>query len=146
MLFFENPRLAGYKLTGYRSLFLETDNSLAWLYHFPLAPLPLHTMHQCYERIPIIFETQIHFVDPITRQTHPAANLQNCTDRIKNLFRFDMDQEDSWYIITLGIAHQDRPAVFGPKDVSPMAVQSFLGSQDAAMYTRNELSSFSDSI
>ena len=27
----ENPRLAGYMLTGNRSLFLETDGSLAWL-------------------------------------------------------------------------------------------------------------------
>ena len=29
----ENPRLAGYMLTGNRSMFLSTDGSLAWLYH-----------------------------------------------------------------------------------------------------------------
>ena len=57
-----------------------------------------------------------------------------------------MDQEDSWYTLTPGIVHQDRPAVFGPKDVSPVAIHSFLGSQDAGMYTRSELSSFWDSI
>ena len=49
-------------------------------------------MNQCYNRIPILYERQIQFVDPITRQTHPAANIQNCTDRIKNIFQFDMDQ------------------------------------------------------
>ena len=32
MLSLENPRLAGYMLTGNRSMFLETDGSLAWLY------------------------------------------------------------------------------------------------------------------
>ena len=117
MLSLENPRLAGYMLTGNRSMFPETDGSLAWLYHCPLVHSPLHTMNQCYNRIPILYEGQFQFVDPITRQTHPAAYIQNCTDRIKTLFQFDMDQEDKWYTLTPGIVHQDRPAVFGPKDV-----------------------------
>ena len=33
MLSLENPRLAGYMFTGNWSMFLETDGSLAWLYH-----------------------------------------------------------------------------------------------------------------
>ena len=146
MLSLENARLAGYMLTGNRLMFLETDGTLAWFYHCPLVHSPLHTMNQCYDRIPILYEGQIQFVDPITRQTHPAAYIQNCTDRIKNLFQFDMDQEDSWYTLTPGIVHQDRPAVFWPKEVSPIAVHSFPGSQDAGMYTRSEFSSFWDSI
>ena len=146
MLSLENPRLAGYMLTGNRSMFLETDGSLAWLYHCPLVHSPLHTMNQCYDRIPILYEGQIQFFDAITRQTHPAAIIQNCTDRIKNLFQVDMDQEDCWYTLTPGIVHQDRSAEFGPKDVSPVAVHSFPGSQDNGMYTRSELSNFWDSI
>ena len=123
MLSLEKPRLAGYLLTGNRSMFLETDGTLAWLYHCPLVQSPLPTMNQCCDRILILYEGQIQFVDPITRQSHPAANIQNCTGRIKNLFHFDMDQEDSWCTLTPGIVHQDRPAVFGPKDVSPVAVK-----------------------
>ena len=57
-----------------------------------------------------------------------------------------MDQEDSWYTLTPGIVYQDRLAVFGLKDVSPVALHSFPGSQDAGIYTRSELSSFWDSI
>ena len=57
-----------------------------------------------------------------------------------------MDQKVSWYTLTPGIVHQGRPAVFGPKDVSPVAVHYFPGSQDAGMYTRSELSNFWDSI
>ena len=57
-----------------------------------------------------------------------------------------MDQEDSWYTLTPGIVHQDRPAVFECKDVSPVAVHSFPGSQDAGMNTRSDLSSFWNSI
>ena len=146
MLSLENARLAGYLLTGNRSMFLETDGSLTWLYHCPLVHSPLHTMNQCYDRIPIPYEGQIDFVDPITQHTHPAANIQSCTDRIRNLFQFEMDQEDSWYTLTPGIVHQDRPAVFGSKDVSHVVVHSFPGSQDAGKYTRNELSNFWDSI
>ena len=65
---------------------------------------------------------------------------------MKNFFQFDIDQEDVWYTITPGIVHQERPAVFGPKNVSPVTVYSFPGAQDAGMYTRSELSSFWDSI
>ena len=57
-----------------------------------------------------------------------------------------MDHEDSWYTITPGIVHQGRAAMLGSKDVSTVAVHSFPGSQDDGMYTRNELSSFWDSI
>ena len=146
MLALENPRLAGYLLTGNRSMFLETDGSLAWLYHCPKVYSPLHTMNQCYDKIPILYEGEIRFVDPITRQTYPDAVPQNCSDRIKNLFQLDMDQEDSWYTLTPGIVHQDRPAIFGPKKITPMSAQSLTGSQDAGMYTRNELRGFWDNI
>ena len=80
MLALENHRLAGYMLTGNRSMFLETDGSLAWLYHWPKVHSPLHTMNQCYDKIPILYEGEIRFVDPITRQTYPDAVPQNCSD------------------------------------------------------------------
>ena len=57
-----------------------------------------------------------------------------------------MDQEDSWYTLTPGIVHQDRPAIFGPKKLTSMTSQSLTGSQDAGMYTRNELRRFWDNI
>ena len=41
MLSLENQRLDGYMLTGNRSMFLEIDGSLAWLYHCPLVHSPL---------------------------------------------------------------------------------------------------------
>ena len=57
-----------------------------------------------------------------------------------------MDQEDSWYTLTPAIVHQDKPAIFEPQDISPVASHIFTGSQDAGMYTRNELKGFWDSI
>ena len=88
----------------------------------------------------------MQLVDSLTRQTHGTGNLQNCTDRIKNFFQFDMDQEDSWYTITTGIVHQNRPAVFGVEYVSPVAVHSFPGLQDAGKYTRSEVNNSWGSI
>ena len=96
MLALENSQLAGYMLTGNRPRFLETDGSLAWLYHCPMVHSPLHTVNQCYGRIPILYEGEIRFVDPITRHTCPDAVTQNCSGRIKNLVQLDLDQEDSW--------------------------------------------------
>ena len=145
MLALENPRLAGYMLTGNRSMFLETDGSVAWLYHCPKFLSPLHTMNQCYDKIPILYRGQIQFVDPITRQTCPHATTQNCSNRIKSLFQLDMDQEDSWYTLTPGFVHQGKPAIFGPQDINPVASHTFTGSQDAGMYLRNELKGFWDS-
>ena len=61
-----NLRLPGYALTGNQSMFLETDGSLAWLYHCPMVHSPLHTMIQCYDWIPIHYEDEIRLVDPIS--------------------------------------------------------------------------------
>ena len=93
MLSLENPRLAGYMLIGNRSMFLETDGSLAWLQSCPQVRSPLHTINQCYDKIPILCMGQIQFVDSISRQTLPDALPQNCSDPIKNLFEMEMDQE-----------------------------------------------------
>ena len=146
MLSMENPRLAGYMLTGNRSMFLSTDGSLAWLYHCPEAHSPLHTMNQCYDKIPIFYKGSIQFVDPITRQTYPNANAQNCSDRIKNLFQMDMDDKDSWFTLTPNPVHRDRPAIFGPKNIQPLTSPSLGGSQNAGMYTQNQIFEFWDNI
>ena len=52
-----------------------------------------------------------------------------------------MDQKDSFYTLTPATVHQNRSAVFGSRDVSPVAIHSFFVSQDAGMYTSGELSS-----
>ena len=146
MLALENPRLAGYAVTGNRSMFLETDGGLAWLYHCPKVHCPLHTMNQCYDRIPKLYRVQIQLVDTITRQIYPDANAQNCSYRNKNLFQLDMDQEDSWYSLTPVIVHQDKPTIFGPKEVIPVARHLLTGSQVEGMYTRSKIRGFWDNI
>ena len=74
MLALENPRLAGYMLTGNRSMFLETDGSVAWLYHCPKVHSPLHTMNQCYDKIPALQRT-----NPVSWPDN-STNLSTCHD------------------------------------------------------------------
>ena len=125
MLSMENPRLAGYMLTGNRSMFLGTDGILAWLYHCPLMRSPPHVINQCYDKIPIFYKNANNFVDPIILQTYPDAQVQNFCDRIKNLFQFDMEDEKLWFTIPPTLEHRKRPAVFGPKDVTPVSRNAF---------------------
>ena len=77
------PRNAGYMLSGNRSMFLETDGSLAWLCSSPKVRSPLHTLNQCFDKRPILYQRQIQFIDPITREILPNAMPQNCSDPIK---------------------------------------------------------------
>ena len=142
----EHPRLAGYMLTGNRSMFLSTDGSLAWLYNCPIMRSPPHVMNQCYDKIPIFKKYAIFFVDPITRETYPDGQVQNCSDRINNFFHFDMEDENSWFTIAPTLKHRKRPAVLGPKDVTLVSRRALCGAGDAGIYTRAQLSAFWDNI
>ena len=142
MLSIENPHLAGYMLTENRSMFLSTDGSLAWLYYCPLMRSSPRVMNHCYDEIPIFYKNAIFFVDPITRQTYPDAQVQNCSDRIENLFEFDMEDENSWFTITPTLEHRKQPAVFGPKDVTPVSRRAVGGPGDGGIYTRAQFSDF----
>ena len=57
-----------------------------------------------------------------------------------------MDQEDSWYTLIPDMVHQDKLAKLGLQDINPLASLSSTGSQDAEMYTPNELRGFWESI
>ena len=146
MLSIENSRLVGYILTGNRSMSLSTDGSLVWLYHCPLMRSPPHVMNQYYDKIPIFYKGAAVFVDPIARQTYPDVQVQNCFDRIKNLFQFDMEDENSWFTITPTLELRKRPRVFEPKDVTPVSGRAFGGAGDAGVYRRAQLSEVWDNI
>ena len=62
-------RLAGYTLTGKRSIFLDPDGAVAWFYHCLKFLSPLRVLDKCYDRILILFERTTKFVDPTVRQT-----------------------------------------------------------------------------
>ena len=145
MLSMENPRLAGYMLTGNRSMFFSTDGSLAWLYHCPLMPSPPHVMNQCYDKNPYLLQ---NCYLPC-RLNHPT-DLPRCPSSTS----FWPEKEPlsirhgrhSWFIITPTLEHRNCPSVFGPKYVTPVSRRAFAGSGDSGIYTRAQVSEFCDKI
>ena len=67
MLILQNTRLAGYMLTGNRSMFLDTNGPVGWQYFCPKKVSPLNVLEKSFDRIPIYYNGQTMFVDPITR-------------------------------------------------------------------------------
>ena len=79
--------MAGFLLTNNRSMFLETNDNVTWLYHCPQYFSPLQIMDKCYNRIPNMYLNKIHFVDLITRKTYTSAGKRSCVDKRDNLFQ-----------------------------------------------------------
>ena len=71
------PQLAGFLLTGNRSIFLYVEGSTAWLYDFPHFISPLYRADKCFDRIPIHYRETVMYVDPKTRQTFTYATPCN---------------------------------------------------------------------
>ena len=142
MLSLESPRFAGYILTKNRSMFLETNGNVAWLYHCPKFYSPLQLMDECYIRIPIMYKENIRFVDPITRQTFQSADLQDCSDKHSNLFQLDVDDDKSWIELTPQITRVTGPHLFKPKEIIQKIKHSLASSQGASIYTYAQMQKF----
>ena len=91
-----NQRLAEYTLTRNRSMFIKTTVNVARLYNCLEFHSPLQILSKCYNRIPILYEDAMHFVDPISRQTFTEAEEQLCSDKHLSLFQQDVDDDNSW--------------------------------------------------
>ena len=139
----DSPRMAGFLLTNNRSMFLETNGNIAWLYHCPPLFSDLQVMDKCYDRIPILFKGKIHYVDPITRQTFTNAKEQSCLDKHLNLFQLDIDDDDSWVQLTPSIQQVPAPEIFNPRLSSKLLHNfKFKGSNKVSIYTKKQLREF----
>ena len=97
MLAVRNARSAGRMLTGNRSMFLETDGSVAWMYHCPKILSPLRVLDISHDRIPNLFEQTTKFVNPISRQTFDFASEIPSLGDYTNVFQLDRDNDNSWH-------------------------------------------------
>ena len=146
MIFLENPRLAGYTFTRNRSKFPKRKGNVAWLYNCPLFRSPLQILNKCYDRIPILYEDEIHFVDPTSRQTFTEAEEQLCSDKNSNLFQLDVDDDNSWVELTPQITKVRGPALSKPRIVIQQIANIITASIQASIYTYKEMMSFCNSI
>ena len=138
----QKNRLAGNMLTGNRWMFLDSDESIGWLYHCPKRNSLFEVLDQCFDRIPIHCDDRTMFVDPITRQTYPFANEVNCIRGYKKAYQLDIDNDNSWYHLMPALVPLQPPKTFSSRVVS--SVPKFTGyeSQCAGIYTPNQLKIF----
>ena len=127
-------------------MFLKTNGNVAWLYNCPEFHSPLQILNKCYNRIPILYEDEIHFVDPISRQTFIEAEEQLCSDKHSNLFQLDVDDDNSWVELTPQITKVRGPALFKPHIVIQQIANVITASIYASIYTYKEMMSFWNSI
>ena len=88
-------------------------------------------MDQCYNRISIMYEENIRFFYPITRQTFQSADLYECSDEHLNLFQLD---EKSCIELSLQITKVTKPYLFKPKKVVQQIKKSFASTHDDSIY------------
>ena len=146
MLAMQNTTLAGYMLTGNRSMFLDTDGSVAWLYHCPKFLSPLRVLDKCYDRIPIFFERTTKFVDLITRQTYDFASEIPCWRDYTNVFQLDLENDNSWYQHLPDPMPFNKPLLLKPTELGHITQFPSFNTRRAGMYTPKQMKNFSDNI
>ena len=127
-------------------MFIKTNGNVAWLYNRPEFHSTLQILSKCYNRIPILYEDEIHFVDPISRQTFTKAGEQLCSDKSSNLFQLDVDDDNSWVELTPQITKVRGPALFKPHRVIQQIANIITASIQASIYTYKEMMAFWNSI
>ena len=105
----------------------------------------MQILSKCYNRIPILYEDEIHFVDPISRQTFTEAE-ELCSDKHSNLFQLDVDDDNSWFELTPQITKVRGPALFKPHIVIQQIANKITASIQASIYTYKKMMVFWNSI
>ena len=142
MLAIQNTKFAGFMLTGNRSMFLDTDRNVAWLYHCPKFLSPLRVVDKRYDRIPILFERTIIFVDPITPLTYDFASEIPCLGDYTNVFRLDLEDGNSWYQLLPDPMLFNKPLLFKPTELGHITQFPSFDTRRAGMYTPKQMKNF----
>ena len=144
LLAMQNTMLAGYLLTGNRSMFLDTDGSVAWLFPCPNFLPPLRVLDKCYYRIPILFERTNKFVDPITRQTYDFASEIPCLGDYTNVIQLDLENDNTWYQLSPDPMPFKKPLLFKPTEFGHIIQFPTFDTRRAGMYTPKQMKNFWD--
>ena len=146
MLAMQNASLAGYMLTWNRSMFQDTDGSVACLYHCPKFLSLLRVLDKFYDRIPILFERTTKFVYPITRQTYDFASEITCLGDYTNVFQLDLENDNSWYQHLPDPTPFNKPLLFKPTELGHVTQFPTFDTRRARMYNPKQMKNFWDNI
>ena len=114
---YENNRLAGYRLSGNRSMFLEIEGVIGFLYPCPKKISPLKLLGWLLRPYSDLYDGKTIFVNPNTRQTFPFANEIGRTHTFKSLFQLGLDNNNFWYQLKPAPVPFKPPANFDPQQI-----------------------------
>ena len=137
MLAMQKTKPAGYMLTRKRSMFLNTDGSVAWLYHCPYFLSPLRVLDNCYDRIPILFERTIKIVDDFASETP-------CSGEYTNVLQLDLENDNSSYQLLSDPMPFNKPLLFKPTELGHITQFPTFDTKRAGMYTPKQMKKFWD--
>ena len=139
----QNPKLAGFFLTGIRSNFLYVEGSTAWLYDCPHFLSSLYKADRCFDCIPIHFKDTLMYVDQITRQTNDIATPIACGNNPKNVIELDPDSDDQdCYLLGPEPIIRKPQLMFTPSQIKTTIRPNTFTAQGAGIYSNDELDQF----
>ena len=103
-------------------------------------------LDESYDRIPILFEGTIKFVDPITRQTYDFASDIPCLGDYTNVLQLDLEIDNSWYQLLPDLMPFIKPLLFNPIEIGHITQIPNFDTKCAGMYTPKQLKIFWDNI
>ena len=86
-----------------------------------------------------MYEENIRFVDPITRQSFQLADLHECSDKHLNLFQLD---EKSCIELSLQMTKVAEPYLFKPKKIVQQIKNSLASTQGDSIYNYVQIQIF----
>ena len=94
--------LAGYLLSGNRSIFIDYEGNILWYYTCTKKVSPLYVFEdeRCYKRIPIFYKNKVRFVDTLSRRTcFWDTAVPFGSENIHNVVQVNPD-EDNYHLFT----------------------------------------------
>ncbi len=139
----KHEQLAGFLLTGDRSKFMSTDGSIAYLYTCEEHRSPLRALDKCYDKIPIWYEGQAYWVDPVSRMASIEVQETPCEDlQTDYLYHMDLNEKDSWFTIDGTLRSHDPPEFFKPGQINYITEYTVNSAVNAGMYSKALIAKF----
>ena len=138
-----DPTLAGYMLTGNRSTFLHVEGPIAWIYTCQKEISSLYISDECYDKIPISYQSDVMYVDPISRDTTQFAQTIECANTPKNLIQLDPRDDNTWYKLVPSPTRTSAPRTLSTRTRSHSILGNLnFNAQDVGLYSAADMKLF----
>ena len=95
--------------------------------------------NQCFERIPILYQNELQFVDQVTRQIFPWSIKVLCkSDNFDNQILLDADGDDTYCLTTYPIKARNPVRTFTPDEIENRFTHADFSAQQLGIYSQHD--------